>query len=348
MSSFDLVSQLQTALTATLDAEKKKEKEAERKLERSQAIAAALVERTKRNKPFAITLKEDARNYRPSPELVTAVNVALSQGRPLLLTGEPGSGKTQAVYWIALLFGLEDQVLEYQVRSESRAKELRYDFDAVSWFRQSQLAALNKDPNPVLKSTHIKPGVLGTAFGWELAADRPFVVLIDEIDKAPRDFPNDLLLELSQMRFAVEEWETEKKIGPPAQRPFIVITSNSERRLPDPFLRRCVVHDIKLDEKTVTEIFVAKLMGFGVENAALGQTAARFWTELSALNLSRKPTIAELWQGLALETTKGEITNEQITAMIAERNFNKLNVISTLFTPQDLDKIGKQPKTQKN
>jgi hypothetical protein len=210
-----------------------------------------------------------------------------------MLTGEPGSRKTLAARWIADRFRLDDGFYqEFQVRSDSRAKDLRYDFDAVGWFRQSQIEQKAAD-----KAKFLQPRALGHAFGWDREPDKPFVVLIDEIDKAPRDFPNDLLLELDQMRFVVEE--TQRTVGPPQQRPIVVITSNSERRLPDPFLRRCITHNIELGPDTVVEILARRLAGFDAQ-ATLLRTAGQFWTSIDGggPSTSTKAYISALLAGL--------------------------------------------------
>jgi len=292
--------------------------------------------RAERLAPFTKTQKEYAHDYIATPELKTAVNVALSLGRPLLLTGDPGSGKTLAARWIALRLGLEDDFYaEFQVRSDTRARDLRYDFDAVSWYRSSQLAA-----HPVPKEPFIHPRALGTAFGWnnEKPLDKPHLVLIDEIDKAPRDFPNDLLLELDQMRFQIEETGT--MVGPPAHRPIIVITSNAERRLPDPFLRRCIIHQIELKSETVMEILRRRLVGFGVQDQLIANATA-FWTGLSDLDLNRKPTIAEFWQWLALETRHGGRQPAEIAEALANgaSRAQDLKFISMLFSAADLNRV---------
>jgi MoxR-like ATPase len=168
-----------------------------------------------------------AAEYIATEPLRTAVNVALSLGRPLLLTGEPGSGKTLAAWWIARRVGIApENMYEFYVKSDSRARDLCYEFDAVSWYRESQLKATRGEAGPVPKEGFLKPGPLGHAFGWNgRAPTKPSVILIDEIDKAPRDFPNDLLLELDQMKFTIAETGDEIQC-PASVRPIIVITSS--------------------------------------------------------------------------------------------------------------------------
>lgn len=298
---------------------------------------AALEKRRDRMKPFAQRQQEYARDYVATDALRTAVDVALSLGRPLLLTGEPGSGKTLAARWIADRFGLaEGYFEEFQVRSDSRARDLRYEFDAVGWFRQSNIGS-----EPVDKTAFLQPRALGKAFGWDGQPVKPYVVLIDEIDKAPRDFPNDLLLELDQMRFVIEE--TQRTVGPPENRPMIVITSNSERRLPDPFLRRCVTHQIELTPETVFKVLERRLAEFGA-TADLLRHAAAFWKSLDDRSLTRKPTIAEFWQWLALETRFGTDPAMLRAAFTGSPDsLNDLQFVHTLFLPRDLASlIGKR------
>ena len=299
----------------------------------------ALERRNERIASFARPYQEFARNYQATSPLLAAVNVALSLGRPLLLTGEPGSGKTLAAWWIADRLQLTEHVHEFNVKSDSRARDVCYEFDAVSWYRKSQLAK-DHDGVEVPKDEFLRPGPLGKAFGWrkDPRPKLPSVVLIDEIDKAPRDFPNDLLLELDQMRFTIQEID-EQVICPADARPIIVITSNAERRLPDPFLRRCVIHRIELDLSVLKRILTARLKEFKLPNAALIEAAAEFWVGLGSKPLARKPTIDEFWRWLALATQHGGTTAEAIaTALKTPSEATRaLPFIDTLFlSPADL------------
>lgn len=298
----------------------------------------ALKRRNERVASFARPYREFAKNYQATGPLLAAVNVALSLGRPLLLTGEPGSGKTLAAWWIANRLQLTDHVHEFNVKSDSRARDICYEFDAVSWYRKSQLAK-DHGGEEVPKHEFLRPGPLGKAFGWLGARPKlPSVVLIDEIDKAPRDFPNDLLLELDQMRFTIQE--IDKPVECPADvRPIIVITSNAERRLPDPFLRRCVIHRIELDLSVSKRILTARLKEFDVPNAELIEAAAAFWIDLGPKPLARKPTIDEFWRWLALATQHGGKPAAAIAAAlkIPGEATRELPFINTLFSsPADL------------
>ncbi len=186
-----------------------------------------------------------ASRYRPSPALATAVNVALSVGAPLLLTGEPGTGKTQLAWYLAWYFDAGDPQT-FQVRSTSTATDLRYHFDTIRYFH-----AAHDGTQTLTRETYVDKRPLWRAIE---AANRgeATVLLIDEVDKAPRDFPNDLLHELDQYAFQVPELDRHRvALEEGRAPPLVVITSNSERRLPPPFLRRCIFHHIVLDEALV-------------------------------------------------------------------------------------------------
>ena len=183
--------------------------------------------------------------YLPSPELVEAVNLAIYLKRPLLLKGKPGCGKTQLAEAVAHELGL---LLEaWYVKSTSRARDGLYTYDAVGRLRDAQLAVsgqLTEEQRRKLDdpAAYIRWGPLGRAF----QSERRAVVLIDEIDKADIDFPNDLLLELDERRFDVEE--TGQKVEA-AIAPIVLITSNDEKDLPEAFLRRCLFHYVEFPDR---------------------------------------------------------------------------------------------------
>lgn len=180
--------------------------------------------------------------YLPNEELIEAVNLAIQLERPLLLKGEPGCGKTKLARAVAYELGLPFKA--WYIKSTSRARDGLYIYDAVARLRDAQLAAagrITKDEDVARISdptTYVKWGPLGEAFQNEYRT----VVLIDEIDKADIDFPNDLLLELDERRFVVEETSQEVRAKIP---PIVFITSNDEKDLPDAFLRRCLFHYVE-------------------------------------------------------------------------------------------------------
>ncbi|MDF5706480.1 MAG: MoxR family ATPase [Nostoc sp. S4] len=209
--------------------------------------------------------------YLPNPELIEAVNLAIYLERPLLLKGEPGCGKTQLASAVAYELGLNLEA--WYIKSTSRAKDGLYNYDAVGRLRDAQLAASNRltveqieridDP-----TTYVRWGPVGRAFQQENRT----IVLIDEIDKADIDFPNDLLLELDERRFIVEETGQEVKAK---AAPIILITSNDEKDLPDAFLRRCLFHYVEFPSRERLIQIVNALFPASPQ-ALVDKTVARF------------------------------------------------------------------------
>lgn len=230
------------------------------------------------------SFKRDARRFVPGDGLATALNTAIAIGDPLLITGEPGTGKTQAAYYAAFKLGVEP-VLHFQVKSDTTATSLLYDFDAVRYFRESQI----HQDREIDKANYLSPGPL-----WEaMISDQPRVVLIDEIDKAPRDFPNDLLHELDRMEFTVAE--TRQLVQAPAERrPIVLMTSNSERRLPEPFLRRCVYHHIRFDRKLLDEAVEAHRQDYEDLSDGFVELAIDRFLALRDRDLRKVPATGEL------------------------------------------------------
>jgi MoxR-like ATPase len=228
-----------------------------------------------------------AASYEPSQDLIEAVNTAILVGRPLLVTGRPGTGKTSLAYHLAHKLGLP--LHDYTVRSDATADDLLYRFDHVEHFK-----AERRSGEPLSKDSFVELGVLGSV----LDSKEPAVVLIDEIDKAPRDFPNDLLAALDVHRFRIRE--TRKVIeGDPTRPPIVVITSNSEQRLPAPFLRRCVVHHIRLKPSDVENIVTRRGQWPGLDAGVRDAALRRFLSLMDDPELRKPPSPGELLVWLA-------------------------------------------------
>ena len=225
-------------------------------------------------------------NYVATEDLTVAVNAAIRLERPLLVKGEPGTGKTVLAEEIAAALGAP--LITWHIKSTTKAQQGLYEYDAVSRLRDSQLG----DPRVSEIGNYIKRGKLWEAF---VAPVRP-VLLIDEIDKADIEFPNDLLLELDRMEFHV--YETGETIKA-AQRPVMIITSNNEKELPDAFLRRCFFHYIRFpDAETMQQIVEVHFPGI---KKRLMEEALRLFFEVREVpGIKKKPSTSELLDWLKL------------------------------------------------
>jgi MoxR-like ATPase len=252
-----------------------------------------------------------ARYYRPSEELLTALNMAIHVGAPLLLTGEPGTGKTQVADFVGDYFGIP--VYKFQVKSTSTADDLKYDFDAVGYLHWAQSAQ-----GEASASRSRRDFLQRRAFWEAYDCDSESVILIDEIDKAPRDFPNDLLHELDQHRFPHPFDDTEL-IEPRCGRPpIVVVTSNDERRLPDAFLRRCIFHRIALTPGLIEAAVTAHVEDFPRLDADTRAAAQeRFW-QLRESPLDKKPSTAELLVWLCILSAQGAKAQDLRSRPLAE------------------------------
>jgi MoxR-like ATPase len=224
--------------------------------------------------------------YVATDDLKLAVNAALTLQRPLLVKGEPGTGKTMLAEEVAA--ALDMPLLAWHVKSTTKAQQGLYEYDAVSRLRDSQLG----DPRVADIGHYIVKGVLWEAF----EAERPSVLLIDEIDKADIEFPNDLLRELDRMEFHV--YETRQTVRA-RHRPLVVITSNNEKELPDAFLRRCFFHYIRFPDKETMQAIV-EVHYPGLRKELLAGALASFFAIRDLPGLKKKPTTSELLDWLKL------------------------------------------------
>jgi MoxR-like ATPase len=243
--------------------------------------------------------------YVATQDLAVAVNAAVTLERPLLVKGEPGTGKTVLAEEVARALGAP--LLTWHVKSTTKAQQGLYEYDAVSRLRDSQLG----DPRVSDIRHYIRRGKLWEAFA---APERP-VLLIDEIDKADIEFPNDLLLELDRMEFHV--YETGETVRA-ARRPVVIITSNNEKELPDAFLRRCFFHYIKFPDadtlKAIVEVHYP-----GIKQRLVEEALRIFFAVREAPGLKKKPSTSELLDWLKLLMAE-EIGPEQLR----ERDSRKL------------------------
>jgi MoxR-like ATPase len=225
-------------------------------------------------------------SYIASRDLEVAVNAAVALQRPLLIKGEPGTGKTVLAHEVARAFGRT--LIEWHIKSTTKAQQGLYEYDAVSRLRDSQLG----DSRVTDIGNYIVRGKLWEAFD----ADEPAVVLIDEIDKADIEFPNDLLLELDRMRFHV--YETQRTVVA-KHRPVVIITSNNEKELPDAFLRRCFFHYIRFpDRETMDRIVESHYPGIRRD---LAREALNVFFQIRDVpGLKKKPATSELLDWLKL------------------------------------------------
>ncbi len=228
--------------------------------------------------------------YVATPDLMLAVNAAVTLQRPLLVKGEPGTGKTMLAEQVAQALNLP--LLQWHIKSTTKAQQGLYEYDAVSRLRDSQLSDAESASKVRDIRNYIVQGVLWQAF----TADQPVALLIDEVDKADIEFPNDLLRELDRMEFYV--YET-RELVKAKHRPLVFITSNNEKELPDAFLRRCFFHYIKFPDATTMQQIVDVHFP-GLKRELLTSAMRTFYEVRNLPGLKKKPSTSELLDWLKL------------------------------------------------
>ncbi|HZF09729.1 MAG TPA: MoxR family ATPase [Thermoanaerobaculia bacterium] len=281
---------------------------------------------TTRDGQPALTPNEPGR-YLASAELAAAVNTMLAVEQPLLITGEAGTGKTRLADSIAAELEL-GEVLEFMVRSDHQGRDLLYEIDNLQRFYDAQVG----DERARKRENYVRLGKLGEA----IRSAVPRVVLIDEIDKAPRDFPNDLLSAIDRMELDIPEIGLQEKAH---HRPIVVITSNRESQLPDPFLRRCVFHHIEFpDAAMLDRILTERLAALELTATLRARIVERFLALRQVEGLQKRPATSEMltWTrvlaraGVPVEDLAGEVGD--------------LPYLGTLLkTREDLDRVRRRP-----
>ncbi len=228
--------------------------------------------------------------YVATPDLMLAVNAAITLRRPLLVKGEPGTGKTMLAEEVA--HALKMPLLQWHIKSTTKAQQGLYEYDAVSRLRDSQLADVGDSERVKDIRNYIVKGVLWQAF----TAEQPVALLIDEIDKADIEFPNDLLRELDRMEFYV--YET-RELVKARHRPVVFITSNNEKELPDAFLRRCFFHYIRFPDTDVLAAIV-RVHFPDIKPALLTAALTQFFEIRDTPGLRKKPSTSEVLDWLKL------------------------------------------------
>jgi MoxR-like ATPase len=286
--------------------------------------------------------------YLPDKGLADAVNVALLLGQPLLVTGEPGTGKTQLAAAVAFQLGLEDPLL-FETKSTTIAKDLFYSFDNVGRFRSAQVGG-SVDIRSFLSFNALGEAILRTQQpsdirhivpdSFEPLPPRRSVVLIDEIDKAPRDFPNDILNEIEKLFFKITEMgNVNIGIRDDKYRPILIMTSNSEKSLPEAFLRRCIFYSIPFPEAERLEQIILTRLAYKIgEGGVLLKDAISFLLalRLESAGLKKKPGTAEILNWLAAIFELGGDPGLRLKAQpeIVQRSFSSIAKVT-----EDQDRI---------
>lgn len=296
---------------------------------------------------------DDPRHYLAEPGLRDAVNVAVTLGLPLLVTGEPGTGKTQLAWSVAYELGL-GRPLVFSAKTTSVASDLFYRYDALGHFRQSRFGS---EDLPAMSFVDFEALGIATLLMMDPVEADPYlparekgtsprraVVLIDEIDKAPRDLPNDILREIETMTFRVKESGLTfppEGLADPRYRPIVIVTSNSEKNLPDAFLRRCAFFHISFpDKERLTEIVNRRFGGAKWFTPQRVSAAVEKFTTIRGLSLRKSPATAEFlaWMRILQEhdldprdLTQGAREAVAFTAAILSKNKEDAEQIAAAF-----------------
>lgn len=279
------------------------------------------------SEPLDLPVPERAAQFDPAgylvePRLADAINVALLLGQPLLLTGEAGTGKTQLAHWLAWKLHYGDAQV-FNTKSSSTARDLFYTFDTMRRFHAAHTGEGSAENTDYITYNALGLAILNSQTRAAVAAVLPpdfphtgpkrSVVLVDEIDKAPRDFPNDLLVEVDAMAFRVAEVRNTEIRAGAKTRPVLVLTSNSERNLPDPFLRRCVFYNIPFpDTARLKQIVHARLPSLRDGASPMLDSALDFFLGLRDAGLRKRPSTAELLNWIQAMVRHGAVPSKPL------------------------------------